>query len=208
MGFFTGVILFLFAVALLSLCAKYPLLFVTFIIIVVWVIAVKYQESKEKEEHVKQSIERIRQKLEKISFKVDSEIYLRRNNSASGLVYAELIIDRYNHQIAICDFLNDDLKLIQFQQLINCEIIEDDEIIRSFTKRPDKKSKLVIGGMPDRDIKPIVNNLSIKIETSNLDNTVIWVPIITTPTHRENHEYKKAYNIASDTYCALVRLLK
>lgn len=207
MGFFTFVFIFIFVLLFLIWIVKYPILGVLLLIGAVVAAVVNCQNSKNKEETVKQSIERIRQDLEKISFKVNQEIYLTCDKTSRGLVYSELIIDFYNQQIAICDFLKNDLKIIPFQNLVNCEIVENDETIRSFVGTPDKDSKLMIGGMVSKEIKPIVNNLFIKIETSNPNNSVIFLPLITKPINRKEYEYKKARDIASHAYFAIAKIL-
>lgn len=211
MEFFTAVFIFISVIIILSLFVKYPSLFIFFIIAVGLAIKVSYQNSKDKKEAAQNGIECIRQKLEKISFKVSKEIYLTRDRAPNGLVYSEIIFDTHNQQIAVCDFLQNDLKLIPFQKLVNCEVIENDETVQSFVGTPEKDSKLVIGGMPAKEISPIVNNLSIKIKTLNSDDSeisVITVPIITTPIRRKEYDYKKARDIANDAYFSLVKILK
>ncbi len=211
MGFFTGFFAFIFILIFLGWMVKYPSLAIVLLFIFVFAIMVDYQNSKDRNETAKQGIEHIRQELEKISFKVSKEIYLTRDRAPNGLVYSEIIFDTYNQQIAVCDFLQNDLKLIPFQKLINCELIENDETVWSFVGIPDKDSKLVIGGMPAKEISSIVNNLSIKIETLNSDNSeisVIAVPIITTPIRRKEYDYKKARDIANDVYFSLIKILK
>lgn len=211
MGFFTAVFIFISVIALLSLFVKYPALFIFFIIAVTIAIKVSYQNSKDKKEAAQNGIECIRQELEKISFKVSREIYLTRDSAPHGLVYSEIIIDSQNQQLAVCDFLKNDLKLIPFQKLVNCEVIENDETVQSFVGTPEKDSKLVIGGMPAKEISLIVNNLSIKIEALNSDNSEIYaiiLPIITTSIRRKEYDYKKAHDIANDAYYALVKILR
>lgn len=211
MGFFTGFFAFIFVLVFLGWMVKYPSLAIVLLFIVVFAIMVNYQNSKDRDEAAKQGIEHIRQELEKISFKVSKEIYLTRDRAPHGLVYSEIIIDSHNQQIAVCDFLKTDLKLIPFQKLVNCEVVENDETVQSFIGTSQKDSKLVIGGMPAKEISPIVNNLSIKIETLNSDNSeisVITVPIITTPIRRKEYDYKKARDIANDAYFSLIKILK
>ena len=201
----------IFILIFLGWMIKYPSLAIVLLFIFVFAIMVDYQNSKDRNEAAKQGIEHIRQELEKISFKVSKEIYLTRERAPNGLIYSEIIFDTHNQQIAVCDFLQNDLKLIPFQKLVNCEVIENDETVQSFVGTPEKDSKLVIGGMPAKEISPIVNNLSIKIETLNSDDSeisVITVPIITTPIRRKEYDYKKARDIANDAYFSLVKILK
>lgn len=211
MGFFTAVFIFLSVIVFLSLFAKHPTLFVFFLLAVIIAVLIDCQNRKDREETVKQSVERIRQELEKIFFKVNKEIFLTRDNTLHGLVYSEIIIDTYNKQIAICDFLKDELKVIPFQKLINCEIIENGKAICSFADGSEINSKLEIAGMHTKEISPIVSNLSIKIETLNSDDSealAIPIPIITTPIRCKEYGYQKALSIANDVYFELVHILR
>ena len=122
MGFFTAVFIFISVIALLSLFVKYPALFIFFIIAVTIAIKVSYQNSKDKKEAAQNGIECIRQELEKISFKVSREIYLTRDSAPHGLVYSEIIIDSQNQQLAVCDFLKNDLKLYSHSLVLQKKI--------------------------------------------------------------------------------------
>lgn len=211
MGFFTAVFIFFSVIVFLSLFVKYPAVFIFFLLLVAIAVAVSYQNRKDREETVKQNVEHIQQELKKVSFKVSREFYLTHDNTPHGLVYSEIIIDSHNQQIAVCDFLKDDLKLIPFQKLVNCEIIENNEAVWSFADVPERDSKLEIAGMHAREVNPIVSNLSIRIETLNLGNSEIsatLIPIITTPIRRKEYNYKKARDTANNVYFALVHILR
>ena len=187
---------------------KQPAFGVFLVIIVVFILLTSYENNKEKKEIIEKSVERIRQELEKCSFKVSKEICLMRDDRVSTkFVSSELIIDDDNKQIALCTFYKDDLKIIPFEELLNCEILEDDVVVRSFAGALKSDSTLVIG-MATEESKSTIRNLSIKIETSNADNSEILIPIITTITNCQSYEYRKARNTASDVYSSLVEILK
>ena len=205
--FFVYLFLFLGFIAICSMIAKQPAFGVILLVVGLVALVTSYQNSKEKKETIEKSVERIRKELEKLSFNVSREICLTRDRFSSEFASSELMIDTENRRIALCSFYKDDLQIIPFEELLNCEILEDIDIIRSFIGSSKSDSTLEIG-MATKQIKSTIRNLSIKIETSNSDKPVIIIPLITVATDRKDFEYFKAKSAANDAYLAIVRIIR
>ena len=130
--FFVYLFLFLGFIAICSMIAKQPAFGVILLVVGLVALVTSYQNSKEKKETIEKSVERIRKELEKLSFNVSREICLTRDRFSSEFASSELMIDTENRRIALCSFYKDDLQIIPFEELLNCEILEDNDIIRSF----------------------------------------------------------------------------
>lgn len=205
--FFTYLFVFLCAIAFCASVAKSPVIGVVLAIVIVVALVTSIISYTERKEFVERSISRIRKELEEIGFVVGKEFFLTVEKHPDNVVTSEVIIDYKNERIALCSFYTDELKIIPFQMLSNCEIIEDDNIIRSFEGVKKSKSQLVIGEINKykRD-SPSVGNLSVKIVTSNSDETIM--PVITKPTTRKSLDYIKAKSAVEATYLALSEILK
>lgn len=120
---------------------------------------------------------------------------------------SEIIIDYENQRIALCSFYADELKIIPFQTLTNCEIIEDDDIICSFDVAKRTKPQLVIGEVKKyKRESATVGTLSVKIVTSDSDET--FMPVIAKPTTRKSLSYVKAKSTAEAAYSVLSEIIR
>lgn len=205
--FFTYLFVFLCAIAFCASVVKSPVIGVVLGIVIVVALVTSIISDVERKEFIKKSIKRIRKELEEMGFVVGKEIFLTVEKRPDEVVSSEIIIDYKNARIALCSFYTDELKIIPFQMLANCEIIEGNNIIRSFEVAKKSKSQLVIAEINKCKRKsPSVGNLSVKIVTSDSDETIM--PVITKPTTRKGLDYIKAKSTAETAYSTLSEIIR
>ena len=205
--FFTYIFVFLCAMAFCASVVKNPVIGVVLAIVIVVALVTSIISGKERKELIEKSVERVRKELEEMGFIVGKEIFLTIEKHPDEVVSSEIIIDYKNKRIALCSFYTDELKIISFQMLANCEIIEDDNIICSFEGAKKSKSQLVIGQINKyKNDSPSVRNLSVKIITSDSDETTM--PVITKTTIRKSLDYIKAKSTAETAYSTLSEIIR
>lgn len=185
---------------------------VLLIVMVVFCVAAIYDASRRDEaqkEQANKNRERIEKKLEELQFKEDKTLYLTLNG-----ISPKIKIDMHNKQIALCDYNKDELKIIPFQSLLECQIIEDNETVlaggvgRAVVGGALAGGAGAIVGATTRKSKDIAKNLSIKIITSDLNDSLIVIPILENETNRESDKYKKAWTIAQETHATISSIIK
>ena len=172
------------------------------VIVIVVALLTSIVGDAERKEFLEKSIDRIRKELEEIGFVVGKEIFLTVEKRPDEVVTSEIIIDYKNERIALCSFYTDKLKIIPFEMLANCEIIEDDNTIRSFEVMKKSKSQLV----KYKRESTSVGNLSVKIVTSDSGETIM--PVITKPTTRKSLAYMKAKSTGETAYSTLSEIIR
>ena len=123
-------------------------------------------------------------------------------------------IDTTSNRLALCNYLDNDLKIISFESLLDCEVIEDNSTIRY-----GGISRAVVGGMiagntgaiigaSTSKSKTVTSNLSIKIIISDTTNPLILIPLITSDTNRNGEKYKHLLNIAQEVHSTIISIIK
>ncbi|WP_394961565.1 SHOCT domain-containing protein [Candidatus Allofournierella merdavium] len=153
--------------------------------------------------------QRINEELITLGFDESKEVYLTLDSISSVMK-----IDVKNERIALCNYYKDELQIIPFQKILECQIVENGATVQS-----GGIGRAVVGGVlaggagaivgaSTRKSKLIVDNLSIRIITSDVNNALIIIPILETVTNRESEKYKKAYKIAQEIHATIVSIIK
>lgn len=205
--FFTYLFVFICAIAFCASVANSPVIGVVLAIVIVVALITSIISDTERKGGIEKSVKWISKELEEMGFVVGKEIFLTIEKLPDDIVSSEIIIDYKNERIALCSFCTDKLKIIPFQMLANCEIIEDDNIIRSLEVAKKSNPQFVIGEIHKyKKESPSVRNLSVKIVTSDSDETIM--PIVTTSTTRKSLEYAKAKSTAETAYSTLSEIIR
>ena len=165
--------------------------------------------NKPSREIIEQNREHISKELESIDFKESKEVYLTLDP-----VSPKMKIDTANRRIALCDYYKNTLKFIPYDNLLECEIIDDDTTVlsggigRAIVGGALAGEAGAIVGAATRKSKSVTNNLSIKIITSDLNNSLIVIPILETSTNRTSEKYKKAWEVAQEVHAVIVSIIK
>ena len=207
------ILLVLMLILFLLLFSANPGLGAVMLIALVIFCAIAIQDSSNRTEAQKeqatQNQEQIEKRLEELNFKEDKELCLTLNS-----ISPKMKIDTHNKQIALCDYNKDELKIIPFQNLLECQIVEDNTtILEGGVGRAVVGGALAGGagaivGATTRKSKDVTKNLSIKIITSDLNDSLIVIPILETTTNRESDKYKKAWTIAQETHATISSIIK
>lgn len=102
---------------------------------------------------------------------------------------------------------------IRFNELIECSILEDGATVQS-----GGIGRAVVGGVfaggigavvgaATRSSKPITRELAVRIITSNIQNSLYIVPIITCETNRETNAYKQKMEFAQKVYATITSII-
>lgn len=168
-----------------------------------------HNNNKPSHEVIDQNRDRIYKELESISFKESKEIYLTLDS-----ISPKMKIDTVNQRIAFCDYYKNTLKVIPFKTLLECEIIDDDTTVlsggigRAIVGGAIAGGAGAVVGAATRKSKTVTNNLSIKIITSDINDSLIVIPILETSTNRASEKFKKAWSVAQEVHAAIVSIIK
>lgn len=166
-------------------------------------------QKDEEQDKINKSRERITKELESISFSESQEIYLTTDS-----ISPKLKIDQIHKRIALIDYYKDEFKIIPFSNLLECQILEDNE-----TALSGGIGRAVIGGAiaggtgaivgaATRKSKSIANSLSLKIITSDTQDSLIVIPILESATKRDSEKYKQAWNTAQKAHATIISIIK
>lgn len=209
-----GLLLILFVIIIfVGLCTVNLGLGLALLVFAALLIAFAVQSDNEQKKKNKEQWERnnqkIKEELEKLSFGPGKEFYLGYKSSSP-----KMKIDVTSKQIAICDYTTGSLKIIPFQNLIECEIIEDNETVLSGGIGRAIAGGIIAGGTGaivgavTRKSKNIVKSLSIRIGTSDINDALIMIPLVTSPVKKESEQYKELWKTAQEIYATLLSIMK
>lgn len=182
---------------------------VAFILLMVITVQNSEEENKTRNQLAEKNRDKIKRKLEEISFNESKEIYLTLDS-----ISPKMKIDTKNKQIAICNYYTNELKIIPYQNIIECQIVEDGATVLS-----GGVGRAIVGGVlaggagaivgaATRKSKSVTNSLSLKIVTSDVNESLIVIPILESHTNRDSEKYKEAWQVAQTVYATLLGITK
>lgn len=190
-----------------------PAFAVAVVIIFVVGIIVSVQDSAKKDEEIKIKVDasrkRVAKELDQANFNSSKEIYLTLDS-----ISPKMKIDTKSKRVAVLDYYKDKVDIIPFQNLIECQVIEDNETVLSGGVGRAVVGGVIAGGAgaivgaATRKSKSVTNNMSLKIITSDINNSLIVIPILETATKRDSEKYKKAWSTAQNAHAIIVSIIK
>lgn len=176
---------------------------------IVYTISDANKQYKEDIESIRVGSEKIGKNLADISFKSSKRIDLGKKNASE-----EILVDTSGKQIAVCDYLKTELKILPFSALLSCEILEDNAIImkggvgRAIVGGVIAGSTGAVVGATTRNSKSVAHSLIIKIITSDINDSLVTIPLITEETKRDSDMYKKMWTIAQEVHSTITSIIQ
>lgn len=202
--------LLLVVLVVLGVFAMSPALgFILLFIIAIGIAATISSKKEETEKNVNAihtGSEKIWEQLTNMAFKCSKRIVLSNE--------ADILIDSQNEQIAICDYLKSNLKILSFFALLSCEILESDTVVmkggvgRAIVGGAIAGDTGAIVGAATRSSQSVVESLTIKIISSDVNESLVMIPLITRETKRDSDAYKKMWEIAQEVHSVITSIIQ
>lgn len=122
--------------------------------------------------------------------------------------------DISNKQIAVCNHTNNIIQKIKFEDVIECEIIEDNTTIAKGGIGRALVGGVLAGGVGaivgagTRSTSNVTNNLAVRIITADIKNSLVMITLIETMTKRDTEMYKMCMNTAQEIYSTVISVIK
>lgn len=132
-----------------------------------------------------------------------------RSTSVDHAVY----IDEKNKKVMFVVLSKDTRTTFNFDELIECSILEDGSTVQSGSAGRAIAGGIVAGGIgavvgaSAGKSKPITLSLSVRVVTTNIQNALYEIPIITYKTKRDSDTYKRKMQFAQEIYATLVSIM-
>lgn len=180
------------------------------LLIAAWVYSLKVQMKKDEQtmDSIRAGSEKIGKKLADASFKNSKSIDLGKNAAE------EILVDTSGKQIAICNYLTTELKILPFSVLLSCEILEDNAVImkggvgRAIVGGVIAGDTGAVVGATTRSSKSVTRSLIIKIITSDINSSLVTIPLITQEVNRDSDFYKKMWAIAQEVHSTITSIIQ
>lgn len=127
-------------------------------------------------------------------------------------VYA-VYIDEHSKRIMIAQLISNNKNIFQFNELVECSIIQDGATILSSGVGSAVLGGIIGGatgaiiGASSKNAKPVSLSMSVRIIINNIHNPLYEIPIITSSMQRTSDDYKKRTQFAQEIYATMVSII-
>ena len=134
-------------------------------------------------------------------------------NITSTGIDTKVVFDLNNRKIAIINTNAVKIDYVDFDKIIQCEILEDNSVVMKGGVGRAVVGGILAGGVgaivgaQTRGSSEIVKNLSIRIITNDVINSLVWIHLIKTATKRDSFEYKRNKDAAQQIYSTIISIL-
>ena len=134
-------------------------------------------------------------------------------NITSTGIDTKVVFDLNNRKIAIIDTNAVKIDYVDFDKIVQCEILEDNSVVMKGGVGRAVVGGILAGGVgaivgaQTRGSSEIVKNLSIRIITNDVINSLVWIHLIKTGTKRDSFEYKRNKDAAQQIYSTIISIL-
>ena len=134
-------------------------------------------------------------------------------NITSTGIDSKVVFDLNNRKIAIIDTNAVKIDYVDFDKIVQCEILEDNSVVMKGGVGRAVVGGILAGGVgaivgaQTRGSSEIVKNLSIRIITNDVINSLVWIHLIKTATKRDSFEYKRNKDAAQQIYSTIISIL-
>lgn len=163
---------------------------------------VKLKEEKINALQEKLSVCQIEKTFE-IPFDWTKNYYIGVSTKTKQIVFYSLI-QRFSDE--------DNFKSISFEDIIGCELLEDNETIQKGGVGRAVVGGILAGGVgaivgaTTRKTQGVVNSLKVKLVLNNILNPYFEINIITTQTSRNDEKYQTLYMLAQEIYSTILSI--
>ena len=134
-------------------------------------------------------------------------------NITSTGIDSKVVFDLNNRKIAIINTNAVKIDYVDFDKIIQCEILEDNSVVMKGGVGRAVVGGILAGGVgaivgaQTRGSSEIAKNLSIRIITNDVINSLVWIHLIKTATKRDSFEYKRNKDAAQQIYSTIISIL-
>ena len=134
-------------------------------------------------------------------------------NITSTGIDSKVVFDLINRKIAIINTNAVKIDYVDFDKIIQCEILEDNSVVMKGGVGRAVVGGILAGGVgaivgaQTRGSSEIAKNLSIRIITNDVINSLVWIHLIKTGTKRDSFEYKRNKDAAQQIYSTIISIL-
>lgn len=175
------------------------------IVIIIFMVGIFYCADMDNKRLIENN-EKINKKLEDEDFKISKNIYSKN--------YI-LRVSTDSQKIAICYVLAGLITYVKFNDIIECEIIEDSNTIMKGGVGRAIAGGIIAGGVGavvganTRKSKNVIYSLQVRIITKNINNSLININLINSPsgTEKSSLEYQDAQRFANEVYATIIAII-
>ena len=131
------------------------------------------------------------------------------------LTKCTIIIDEHNKKIAICNAnLRETIEIIDFSKIIECQLLEDSNIIQKGGIGRAVVDSVIAGGVgaivgaTTRKSKNVINDLQIRILTNDINNSFYIIHIIDSETKKDSLIFRHSMEFANNVYSTIMAIIK
>lgn len=177
--------------------------FMTILVCSIILFFIVYSSNASHEKHI-ENVKNLESKLKNRNFITSQNI------SSDEL---SIRTDTRNKKVAICTIKAERIRILKFSEIIECEIIEDSNTIMKGGIGRAIVGGVVAGGIGaivganTRASKNVVNSLQIRIVTSNINDSLITLNLISFETKKDGLIYAEAINFANKVYATFTSIM-
>ena len=159
---------------------------------------------------VSENTDNISKKLSASKFITEKEI---NHGSAITRDLYSVKVDVTNKRIAFCNIYNNQIKIYNFQDIIDCRVVQDGSaVIKGGLGRAIVGDILagttgaVIGAMTGKS-KNVINKLQVQVFLQDVLNPIYTLDLITDETKKDSTSYKDATQFADELYATIISII-
>ena len=152
------------------------------------------------------TVNMITSSLAEKGFHTTSNIALNYFSQSYGAPEKEIRVDSNSNKVAICDYNQNNFLLLDFTQILDCELVEDQKVVSSSsTGRAIAGAAIagstgaIVGAASAKD-KTYINSLSIRLTTTNIDSPQIILETLESKIQKNDTFYNARLNHARKIY--------
>jgi len=174
------------------------------VIVLVIIIIIAWQSAKKKAENKKS----LQGQLKQNNFKVDKTYDI-----ISFGINKQVLFDFDSNKIAILDAIANSIDYVEFNKIVDCEIIEDNTTIMKGGIGRAVVGGVLAGGVGaivgagTRGSSDVVRNLAIRIITNDISNSLVMITLIAGKTKRDSVDYINCMASAQGIYSTIISIL-
>ena len=181
------------------------LIVIIIIVFIIW--GWYYSDTKNQQnQYITNNNEKINKELEDKGFEISKNIYHPN--------YI-LRVSKKLRKIAICYMLSGQITYIKFEDILECEILENSNTIMKGGVGRAIAGGIIAGGVGaivganTRSSQNVINSLQVRIITKNIDNALININLINSSSgvSTSEYEYINAMNFSNEIYATLTAII-
>ena len=192
------------------------MIYLTFLIIIAFIISMKYFPVSTNKEQTNQEIE----KQNKLNQLINKNVVIKSKEYINKDFTKAMVLDETNRKIHLLSTINNKCTTYNFDDLIESEVIIDNESVTKFNRGNQVFGSVVggvIAGVPGMIIGGLssptvtsekIKNITLKLTFNNMDNPICKFDFLNKSVSKDSHDYKVAMNFIERWYGYFTIILK